>query len=172
MRVHPSAALEVTRSGLRTVISTRASDVEVAPRIRRGGARTVGVPATDVGPADVGLSFNPLRGSVGYGRGVRIRTMVRARDEVRPLADGSEVRVRFRPHWEAVAWMTFTSLQALIGLIALLASLVTGSGPRLWPLGAVAHFGGNLTEWPDDSVIKWPATKASCTCRRQWPWVS
>lgn len=106
----------------------------------------MGVAATEVDPADVGLSFDLLRGSVEYGRGVRIRTMVRARGEVRPLANGSEVCVRFRPHWEAVAWMTFTSLGALVGLVALIASFVMGSGPLLWPLGAATLFGG-ITAW-------------------------
>lgn len=141
-----TAALEVTRSGRRTVILTLDTDAEVTARIRRGVAQMVGVAATEVDLADVGLSFNLLRGPVEYGRGVRIRTMVRAHGEVRSLAGGSEVFVRFRPHWEAVGWMTFTSLLALVGLVALLVSLATRSGPLLWPLGTVALFGG-ITAW-------------------------
>jgi hypothetical protein len=141
-----TAALEVTRSGRCTVISTGATDVDAATRIRRGVAQMVGVAATEVDPTDVGLSFNLLRGSVDHGRGIRIRTMVRAHGEVRSLASGSEVRLRFWPHWEAVASMTFTSLLALVGLVVLLVSLVTGTGPFLWPLGAVALFGG-INAW-------------------------
>jgi hypothetical protein len=34
----------------------------------------------------------------------------------------------------------------LIGTIALIASLVGGSGPLLWPVGAVVLFGG-VCEW-------------------------
>ena len=81
-----------------------------------------------------------------YGRGVRIRTMVRALGEVRPLADGSEIIVRFRPHWEVVAWMMFSSLLTIIGFVALIASLVTGSGPFLWPVAGTTLFGG-FTAW-------------------------
>lgn len=138
--------LEVTRSGRRTVISTRATDAEVSARIRQGCAQLVGVAETDVDPSDVGPAFDLLRGSVEHGGGMRIRTMVRARGEVRPFADGSEVCVRFRPHWEAVAWMTFTSVVALVGLAVLIASLVSGSGPLLWPLGGATLFGGT-TAW-------------------------
>jgi hypothetical protein len=138
--------LEVTRSGRHTVIVTACTADEAATRIRRGCAQIVGVADTEVDPADVGLSSDLLRGSVEYGRGVRIRTMVRARGEVRPLADGSEVLVRFRPHWEAVAWMTFTGLVALVGFVVLIASHVTRSGPLVSPLAAAALFGGG-TAW-------------------------
>ena len=42
--------------------------------------------------------------------------------------------------------MVFTSLLALVGLVALLTSLAAGSGPFLWPVGALAGFGG-ITAW-------------------------
>lgn len=136
----------MTRSGRRTVISTQLTADEGADRIRRGCAQMVSVAENEVDATDVGVSFDLLRGSVEYGKGVRIRTMVRARGEVRSLAEGSEVCVRFTPHWEAAAWMVFTSLLALVGLVALLTSLATGSGPFLWPIGALALFGG-ITAW-------------------------
>lgn len=101
----------------------------------------MGVPADEIAPADVGVSFEMLRGHAEHSRGVRIRTMVRGRGEIRPTDRGSEVRVRFRPHWEAVSWMAFTSLLALVGSAALLISLVTGQGPLLSPVAAMMLFG-------------------------------
>lgn len=99
------------------------------------------VAESEVRAEDGGACFDLLGGSVEFGRGVRIRTMVRARGEVRPFADGSVVNVRFWPHWEAIAWLSFTSLLALVGFIALITSLLTGAGPLLWPFGATALFG-------------------------------
>lgn len=134
------------RSGGRTVFTSRWNVDEAANRVRRGCAKAMGVAEPEVHPSDAGRSFNLLRGSVDYGRGVRIRTMVRALGEVRPLADGSEIIVRFRPHWEVVAWMMFSSLLTIIGFVALIASLVTGSGPLLWPVAGTTLFGG-FTAW-------------------------
>ena len=102
----------------------------------------MGLAEADVDAIDVDASFELLRGSVGYGRGIRMRTMIRGSGVVRPLASGSEVLMRFRPHWEAVAWLSFGGGLSLVGLVALIASLAAGSGPLLWPLVAVAVFGG------------------------------
>lgn len=70
-----------------------------------------------------------------------MRTMVRVRGDVRNRAAGSEVSLRFRPHWEAVAWSAFGGLMAIAGSTVLVATLLTGTGPVLWPLATVALFG-------------------------------
>lgn len=137
------AAVEVHRSRWRTSIVVDRTSDDVANRIRVGVMRQV---VRDVETSDIGSSFVLLRGAVNYGRGIRLRTMVRVRGEVRPLPEGSEVSLRYRPHWEAVAWMMFTGLMAIAGLTALISTLVSGTGPVLWPIGAVLMFGG-FTGW-------------------------
>ena len=139
-------SVDVTRRGRCTVIATGLAVDDAADRIRRGCARMVRRAANEVDPTDVGVFFELLRGSVEYGRGVGIRTMVRARGEVRPSGGGSEVLIRFRPHWEAATWMMFTGGLALVGAVALLTSIVAGSGPYLSPIGGVMLFGG-ITAW-------------------------
>lgn len=132
-------AAEVHRFRWRTsIVIGRAVD-DVTGRVRSDAERQV-VRGHESG--DIGSSFVLLRGPVNYGRGIRMRTMVGVRGEVRALPEGSEVSLRFRPHWEAVAWMSFTGFMAIAGLAALIDTLVSGTGPVLWPIVAVLTFGG------------------------------
>jgi hypothetical protein len=106
----------------------------------------MGIADTTIDRADVGAAFDLVRGSIDYGLGLRMRTLILARGEVMPVSRGSQVSVRFRPHWETIGWIAFGGLMALASVIALIGTVVVGDGPLLWPLGGVLLFGG-FTIW-------------------------
>ena len=137
-----ATAVTVQRHWTRTQIETQLPATDVEERLMRGLTELVGGDVDDLfDERGRTTRFTLLHGDDTYGRGVRIRRMVRARGAVEDDGSTRRIELRFAPVLEAWLWLAFGSLLTLAAGAGVVLAVRGEDAPWIVGLLGTALFG-------------------------------